>query len=150
MLDLGKNKNVDIKQLESQINENLQEIGDINDLSELVDKFNQALSDAYDKQAPLVSKNVIIRPPTPWTYDDIKEDKATRRKLERRWRLTGLQFDRDRLREFQNHFNAKLNDFRNKQYAEMIEKNKDDPATLFRVIDKSLHRNQTSPLPSGL
>ncbi len=145
-----KNRDVDIKQLESQINENLKEIGDISDLSELVDKFNQALSDAYNMQAPLVSKNIIIRPPTPWTYDDIKEDKATRRNLERRWRLTGLQIDRDRYREFQNEFNAKLNDFRNKQYAEMIEKNKDDPATLFRVINKSLHRNQTSPLPSGL
>ena len=34
---------MDIKQLESQINENLKDIGDISDLSELVDKFNQAL-----------------------------------------------------------------------------------------------------------
>lgn len=145
-----KNKDVDIKQLESQIDENLKEIGNINDLAELVDKFNHALSDAYNKQAPLITKNVIVRPPTPWTYDDIKEDKATRRKLERRWRLTGLQIDHDRFREFRNKYTAKLNNFRNKQYAEMIEKNKDDPTTLFRVINKSLHRNQSSPLPSGL
>ncbi len=145
-----RNKDVDLKLLESDIKDNLCQIDDTNDLNELVTKFNQALSDAYDKQAPLVTKTVIIRPPTPWTYEDIKEDKAKRRKLERRWRLTGLQIDRDRLREFMNSYNAKLNSFRNKQYAEMIENNKDDPTTLFKVINLSLHRKQSSPMPEGL
>ncbi len=145
-----RNQNVDLKLLETQIDENLRNIDDSNDLQQLVDSFNQALSDAYNKQAPLMEKNIIIRPPTPWTYDDIKEDKATRRKLERRWRHTGLQIDRDRLREFQNNYNNKLNEFRNRQYAEMIEENKEDPTTLFKVINKSLHRNESSPMPTGL
>ncbi len=150
MVRFRRNQNVDLNVLESQIDENLRNTVDSDNLQQLVDNFNQALSDAYTKQAPLIEKNVVIRPPTPWTYDDIKEDKATRRKLERRWRHTGLQIDRDRLREFQNSYNNKLNEFRNRQYAEMIEKNKDDPTTLFKVINKSLHRNQSSPLPTGL
>ncbi len=145
-----ENKNIDIKELESTIETNLSEIGDINDLDELVAKFNEALGDAYDKHAPWKSKTIIIRPPTPWTYDDIKKDKATRRKLERKWRRTGLQIDWEIYRDFRNEFNSKLNKFRMKQYADMIEQNKDDPTTLFRVINKSLHRNQASPLPTGL
>ena len=32
----------------------------------------------------------------------------------------------------------------------MVEENKDNPITLFRVINKSLHRKQSSPLPPGL
>ncbi len=78
-----------------------------------------------------------------------KKDKATRRKLppERRWRHTGLLIDWEIYRDFRNMFNAKLNNFRNKQYSTMVEENKDDPATLFRVINKSLHRKQSSPLP---
>ena len=145
-----KNKNVDLELLGKQIDENLRKTEDIENLEQLVDSFNQALSDAYDKQAPQIEKNIIIRPPTPWTYDDIKKDKATRRNLERQWRQTGLQIDRDRYREFLNSFNHKLNEFRNNQYAEMIERNKDDPAALFKVINKSLHRNQATPMPSGL
>ncbi len=144
-----KLREVDINELECDIDKNLHGIKEITDLTELVDKFNQALSDALDKHAPLISKNIIIRPPTPWTYDDIKKDKATRRYLERKWRCTGLQVDKDSYREFQNKYNTKLNDFRNKQYAEIIENNKNDPTTLFRVINKSLHRKQASPLPTG-
>ena len=47
-------------------------------LDGLVDEFNQALSDAYNNHAPLETKTVIARPLTPWNYDDIKHDKATR------------------------------------------------------------------------
>ena len=150
LIRFRKNKDVDLEKLNAEIEENLSGIGNTDNLSELVDKFNQALSDAYDKQAPLRAKTIIIRPPTPWSYDDIKEDKATRRRLERRWRRTGLQVDWEIYRDFRNKFNAKLNHFRQKQYSDMIEKNKDDPTTLFRVINKSLHRKQPSPLPSGL
>ncbi len=150
LIRFRKNKDVDIKKLESQIENNLKDIGDINNLTELVDSFNLALSNAYNEHAPLISKIVIMRPPTPWSYNDIKEDKATRRRLERKWRHTGLQIDRDLYTNFQKKFNAKLNDFRNKQYAEMIEENKHDPTTLFKVINHSLHRNQASPLPEGL
>ncbi len=64
---------------------------------------------------------------------ETRTHKATRRKLESR-----------------NSFNAKLNNFRNKQYSTMVEENKDNPITLFRVINKSLHRKQSSPLPPGL
>ncbi len=148
-----KNKEIDINELDSKIDTNLKELGnlsDLNNLNELVDKFNQAISDAYNDLAPLQTKKLIIRPPTPWSYDDIKQDKATRRKLERRWRLTGLQVDWEIYKDFRNKFNAKLNDFRNKQFSEMIEQNKDDPTTLFRVINKALHRKQSSPLPPGL
>ncbi len=145
-----KNKDVDLTRLESDIEENLNGIGELDNLNDLVDKFNQALSKAYDSQAPLRSKTVIVRPPTPWSYDDIKQDKATRRKLERTWRRTGLLVDWEIYRDFRNKFNNKLNNFRNKQYSDMIDENRDDPTTLFRVINKSLHRNQSSPLPPGL
>ncbi len=94
-ISFRRNKDVDVNVLSSDIDENLKDIEDINDLNMLVEKFNQAVKDAYDKQAPMVTKTVIIRPPTPWSYDDIKKDKATRRNLERNWCRTGLQIDRD-------------------------------------------------------
>ena len=149
-ISFRKNKEIDLEKLKSRIDENLEKNGEINDLNEMVKKFNQALNDAYNEQAPLITKTIIIRPPTPWSNEDIRKDKATRRNLERKWRRTGLQIDWEIYRDFRNKFNAKLNDFRNKQYSEMIENNKNDPTTLFRVINKSLHRNQPSPMPSGL
>ena len=71
-------------------------------MEELIDEFNKALGNAYNEEAPLISKLVTIRPPTPWSNDDIKKDKAWRRKLERKWRRTGLQVDYDQYIEFKN------------------------------------------------
>ena len=149
-ISFRNNKQVNLELLERQISENLDKIGDVDNLDELVEKFNKALYEAYNEQAPLKSKIIIIRPPTPWSHDDIKKDKATRRRLERIWRHTGLQVDWEIYRDFRNYYKNKLDDLRNKQYAEMIEKNKDDPTTLFKIINKSLHRKQASPFPSGL
>ncbi len=145
-----RKNDIDMDVLEAKIDSNLKDIDSIDDLPTLVDKFNKALSDAYDKLAPLQSKVIIIRPPTPWSYDDIKKDKANRRKLERKWRRTSLQVDWEIYRDFWNYFNNKLNQLRNKQYSEMIEKNKNDPSTLFKVINNLLHNKQCSPLPTGL
>ncbi len=145
-----RNKDVDIAKLETTIDAKLKDFHHTESLSELIVQFNTALSEAYDEQAPLVSKMVTIRPPTPWSYDDIKKDKAMRRNLERKWRRTGLQIDWEIYRDFRNKYNEKLNAFRYKQYSDIIAENKNDPATLFRVINRSLHRKQASPMPEGL
>ena len=97
-----RDKNIDISELEMLIEENLNGIGDITDLTELVNKFNKACEDAYDKVSPHVCKTVLVRAPTPWSYDEIKHDKATRRKLEWKWRQTGLQVDCEIYRDFRN------------------------------------------------
>ncbi len=142
-----KIKEINLDMLKNEVIGNIDTLNDATSLEDLVDKFNEVMGNAFNKEAPLIAKTVTIRPPTPWTYDDIKHDKAMRRKLERTWRRTGLQIDYDNYIEFRNKFNTKLKLLRAKHYANLIEENKGDPRNLFRVINFVLHRNTETPFP---
>ena len=47
-----------------------------------------------DKHTPLTTRTVTVRPHTPRYNDSTRATKCLRRQLERRWRTTGLEFDR--------------------------------------------------------
>ena len=59
-------------------------------LAELSDQYDSVLSSILDKHAPLQTKTVIQRPAAPWYSEEIATEKTQRRKLERRWRHSGL------------------------------------------------------------
>ena len=145
-----RNKNIDIDALKMLVASNLETMGEPKCLTELVEGYTLALAKAYNELAPTETKSVIIRAPTPWSNNDIRADKSLRRKLERKWKKSGLQSDWENYKAFRNTFNNKLNDLRNKHYSDIIENNKDDPKQLFKVINQSLHRKQNSPLHEGV
>ena len=55
-------------------------------LNDLVKCYNSTLSAALDRQAPLVTKFITVRPLVPWFSEDIRESKRERRGGERNWR----------------------------------------------------------------
>ena len=59
-----------------------------------VQQYNSILTGLLDKHAPVKKRVLNLRPNAAWYSDDIKQEKAKRRKLERRWRATGLTIDR--------------------------------------------------------
>ena len=116
-----KIKNINIDKFKQDVELNIKNMKTHDSLSDTVNEFNNILKTVFDKHAPLKNKTIIIRPPTPWNSEDIKGDKAMRRKLERRWRHTGLQIDLDNYKAFRNKFNAKLNLLRELHYAKLID-----------------------------
>ena len=68
---------------------------DAHDVTVLVDQYNSVLSSLLDKHAPLRKCVVTLRPAAPWYTDYINGEKRERRRLERRWRDSGLTVDRE-------------------------------------------------------
>ncbi|VDI51143.1 MFS transporter, FHS family, Na+ dependent glucose transporter 1 [Mytilus galloprovincialis] len=68
-------------------------------LEDLVNLYSTELSSILDKHAPLISKNLILRPNTEWYTDDLRVAKRNRRKAERRMRKTKLTIHRQMFRE---------------------------------------------------
>ena len=63
------------------------------ELNDLVTHYDEALSSALDRHAPLINKTVTKRPIVPWFNNEIKTAKRMRRRAERKWRKTKLRLD---------------------------------------------------------
>ena len=91
-------------------------------------------------------KNIIVRPDTSWYCDSIKVEKRKKRQLERRWRRTKLNQDRDKYRDQCDHLNKCIALSKENHFSEKI-KDCANQKDLYKVIDTLLCRNSTSPLP---
>ena len=65
------------------------------DLDKLLVQFDSTLRNILNKHAPLIHRNVTIRPSNPWYSNEIAEAKRKRKQLERRWRKTKSEIDRN-------------------------------------------------------
>ena len=63
------------------------------DLEERLLSSNKTLIAVLDKHVPVKSWTIVMRPQVPWYTDEIRQAKRERRKAERRWRLSKLDFD---------------------------------------------------------
>ena len=63
------------------------------DITELCDQYDSVLLSIVDKHAPLRTKIITLRPNAPWYSEEIRKQKSTCRKLERRWRRSKLESD---------------------------------------------------------
>ena len=65
------------------------------DLNEIVYQYNSCLHNILDNHAPLKSRTITIRPYNPWYSPEIDEAKKLWKPLERKWRKTKLEVDRE-------------------------------------------------------
>ena len=103
----------------------------VDDLEQLTAVYDLTLSSLVDKHAPLKTRIVTVRPPASWYNENIMTEKRKRRKLERRWRRTGLAEDRVSFID----------------QCRVVAENQSDPKHLFATFDKLLHRKSKAKLP---
>ena len=84
--------------------------------------YNSELSRILDKHAPLKSRVVTMRPAAPWFSEEIKLERI-RRRLERKWRRSGLPEDRIRFVEQNRIVNQLLFSARCQYYTKRIDEN---------------------------
>ena len=68
---------------------------DFRDVSALSGCYDNTLRFLLDHYAPIKKYTVTVRPAAPWYSDNIRQEKAKRRKLERCWRSTKSTIDRE-------------------------------------------------------
>ena len=117
-------------------------------LAELSDQYDSVLSSILDKHAPLQTKTVIQRPAAPWYSEEIATEKTQQRKLERRWRHSGLLTDRQayvtQCLLLKNLIFTTKKDY----YSSLIDDAGSDSKALFRNINRLLHRKPDKLYPS--
>ncbi len=118
------------------------------DLPALIDQYNSTLSTVLDKHAPLKTRSFTQRPNNPWYNDEIAEAKRKRKRLERKWRKTKLQIDRDLYKTQRLLVNSLISEAKSKYYQDQITTcaNSKD---LFNIVDSLLHQKGKPKLPSS-
>ena len=119
------------------------------DVADLVDSYNNELTDLLDKYAPLKTSCFTLRPSSPWYSENIKVEKQRRRRLERLWRKSGLTVHKDMFAEQCRVVNMCVHDSKMTYYSTLINNNQSNPKALFSTVDKLLHRKPEKKLPSS-
>ena len=120
------------------------------DLQELVTSYNDTLRAALDKHAPLITRTIVERPRVPWFSEEIREAKRQRRKAEKRWRVSRLDYDLAVFKEKRNATTRLMNKARREFYSNFIDENSGDQRKLFRASQRLFNRTVDDGLPPHL
>ena len=105
---------------------------------ELPQQYDTILQTILNKHAPLLTKTVSERPPTPWMTQEILKAKVRRRRLERVWRRTRYRHNRSRYRVQCNLCNIIMEKAKANFYANIILENSEEPKKLWKSINNNL------------
>ena len=118
------------------------------DLSSLVDIYDSTLRSLIDKHAPLKQRWIPIRPKAPWYTSEVTEQKRIRRNLERKWRSTRSQSDRQHYVNQCGVFNHFISSLKSEYYTNIINQHSSDQKVLFNTVNKLLQKSSVRRYPS--
>ncbi len=100
-------------------------------------------SSTLDALAPLRSRMIKEKSPTPWYNEQTRAIKRAARKMERSWRKTKLEVFRMAWPESTLSYRKALQTARSDYFSSLLEENKHNPRYLFNTVAK-LTKNKTS------
>ena len=113
----------------------------------LTKEYDEVLCKVMNKLAPVKSRTIVIRPNAPWYNEEIANQKRKRRRLERKWRSTGLERDKGNYVDQCHVVNSMLYKAKEQYYSAIIKDNAHDSKLLFRTVDKLLQKNTEKRYP---
>ena len=97
--------------------------------------------------APVLTRDINVRPLAAWFNEDIKNAKRLRRNAEKTWRATRLPVDLAAFRKERNRVVNLMNEARRVYYNQFIEDNSTDQRRLFAESKSLLNMKKDRSLP---
>ena len=117
-------------------------------VSTAVDSYNVQL--LMHKHVPTKTKSIIIRPNTKWYNSNIRKAKVIKRRLERRFRKSGLTSDKLAYRKQCDYINYLIKDAKIKFFSNKICETKNDKKKLFDIAKEILHYKSDPVYPDDI
>jgi len=116
----------------------------VDDVDGFADQLDRSLTDVLDELAPLLTQTKRCgRRSSRWLSSSAVRAKRTRRRLERRWRRTGLDEDRAIYRRACRTANAEITKARESFHRQRLESTTGNPRAQWRVVRELLHSNES-------
>ena len=142
-----KIKEIDFSKFRSDLQSSILLQHPTENVHDLAFQYQSTLLAILDDHAPIVSMRVAQRPRQPWFCCEIAEAKKSRRRLERKWRRTGLEADRLIFVEARNNVSKLISAAKTSFYSRRIEKFSGNQKALFREMNHLLNKKTVTPLP---
>ena len=97
--------------------------------------------------APVLTRDINVRPLAAWFNEDIKNAKRLRRNAEKTWRATRLPVDLAAFRKERNRVVNLMNEARLVYYNQFSEDNSTDQRRLFAISKSLLNMKKDRSLP---
>ncbi|CAB4039965.1 Hypothetical predicted protein, partial [Paramuricea clavata] len=114
------------------------DLNDDYDLSVLIDKYENTLKETLQQHAPQKRRIITLRPLSPWYNEEIGQEERNRRKLERRWRASGLCIDRQLYVKQCETVNAMIKNAKTTYYSSVISSNAHNQKVLFNFFNNKI------------
>ena len=133
-------KNVNIQDLCYDIVSQLENVNlEDGELDYCVNLFESTVRNILDDHAPLKT-----RTESPWSNDDIRAARKTRRQLERKWRDNGkLEVHRQEYRNQRDIVKNMINQAKIDLYSSLVGESSGNQNKLFNIVEKLLHKPKT-------
>ena len=116
-------------------------------LDDLVNQYYDSICNVMNVYAPETTKTVKVVQNSPWFTQDLRELKLSRRKLEYKWRKSGLEVDHEAFKLARNDFICKVNMRKTSYYHDEVMRCNGDQKKLYTLVNKLTKSQQETPLP---
>ena len=141
-------KNIDIQEFSSNLGDSLQSAlsgkVDTSSFSELYKVYTDTIEEQINNVAPLLTKTVSTSSTPPWMDQEYKENRATRRRLERKWRSTGDQGDKSLYTQQSNLCSNMCSEKRSNYLSQLIKSKAGDRRALSSILNKVFDKTKSS------
>ncbi len=117
-------------------------------IDDMVREYNSSLAALLDKHAPLISKEVYIRPNSPWFTEELKCAKRQKRRAERRWIFNPSSINLDILKNEKAHYALLCQQAKIAYYDERLTTAGTDQRSMFKIASELLHSRRDLILPT--
>ncbi|XP_062613811.1 uncharacterized protein LOC134275554 [Saccostrea cucullata] len=117
-------------------------------IDELVTTYNTSLKCILDSHAPVQTKEIIIRPKTPWYHANLKAAKQARRKAERKMRDTDLTIHKQIYRKLCTDYSKLLLQSQQDYYSTKILEIGHDQKQLYNLTNKLMGKVKETIFPA--
>ena len=142
-----KMKSIDPNQFSEAIPSSQLDHDPPSDINSLVSCYNESLRSQLDMYAPVLTRDINVRPLAAWFNEDIRNAKRLRRKAEKTWRATRLPADLAAFKKERNRVINLMNKTRRVNYNQFIEDNSTDQRRLFAASRSLLNIKKDRSLP---
>jgi hypothetical protein len=109
-------------------------------VNDLMEDFDKASARVLNKHAPLTTRSRLVRSRPAWYTDELRDEKRKQRRLERKWRKSGMASDKDAFWEQHVSYTKMIEDSKKRHFNDALYKA--NPKDTFRTIGVLLNKNE--------